>query len=40
MQYACSGIGDKAQAMPVWDKFQLKMVFTNVDGDYLHYGRT
>ena len=34
-RYACTGIGAEARDNPAWAGFPLKMVFTNVDGDYL-----
>lgn len=34
-ELACAGIGYQSQSNPRWDQFPLKMVFTNVDGDYL-----
>jgi hypothetical protein len=33
--FACTGVGARAQHDPAWDKFPVKMVFTNADGDYL-----
>jgi hypothetical protein len=34
-EFACTGVGDDAQNNPRWNKFPLKMVFTNRAGDYL-----
>lgn len=33
--YACTGVGDSQQELAKWDRFPLKLVFTNVDGDYV-----
>lgn len=34
-EFACAGVSNQSQNDPRWDRFPLKMVFTNVDGDYL-----
>ena len=34
-EFACTGVGDAQQELAKWDRFPLKLVFTNVDGDYV-----